>query len=411
MANVTSLLISLCNNFKDSASTSNSGTLPSQSITNPRTKQLQSAEHSTRSAKKTVNIEIQDLNSPRPIPSKLPYPERMKIQSLNDALCRNSAESSKMVYNSMPKRTKARAVNSRRSLINHRYVLKWVSLSSMRTKFRENARRSGKHLASLRLRWLEALTPTSENDTRAATSFNYPHPMDDPFSGSTTNTLPPSSSPMKTSDNFEKFADELAPLDSLPPGNNDLTLKKDLHKENFQFCSNPLFEFDDNFKSSNINSLFEENDKDVEIKSSSSFTLTSLEESEFEAYLEKDSIPLGIDLTLPPTLEVSSSNPTSPTLTEEKVCSWKMPMFFLLVRFVWKMMNQNLIRKKVICLLATYLHQKPKPLSRPQEVEEIKEKEDEVSSDVPIHTIVMPIRITFDNPLLLMIIFFETKRI
>ncbi|GJS80014.1 reverse transcriptase domain-containing protein [Tanacetum coccineum] len=42
---------------------------------------------------------------------------------------------------------------------------------------------------------------------------------DDPFSGSTTNTLPPSSSPMKTSDNLEKFADELAPLDSLPPGN------------------------------------------------------------------------------------------------------------------------------------------------------------------------------------------------
>ncbi|GJS93763.1 ankyrin repeat family protein [Tanacetum coccineum] len=35
----------------------------------------------------------------------------------------------------------------------------------------------------------------------------------------------------------------------------------------------------------------------------------------------------------------------------------------------------------------------------PKEVEEIKEKEDEVSSDVPIHTIVMPIRITFDNPI------------
>ncbi|GKE18497.1 reverse transcriptase domain-containing protein [Tanacetum coccineum] len=31
-------------------------------------------------AKKTVNIEIQDLNSPRPIPSKLPYPERMKVR-------------------------------------------------------------------------------------------------------------------------------------------------------------------------------------------------------------------------------------------------------------------------------------------------------------------------------------------
>ncbi|GKE57271.1 hypothetical protein Tco_1496456, partial [Tanacetum coccineum] len=60
---------------------------------------------------------------------------------------------------------------------------------------------------------------------------------DDPFSGSTTthsNDPSPSSSPVKTSDNIEKFTDELAPLDSLPPGNDDSTLKKDLHKENFQ---------------------------------------------------------------------------------------------------------------------------------------------------------------------------------
>ncbi|GJX90565.1 reverse transcriptase domain-containing protein [Tanacetum coccineum] len=213
---------------------------------------------------------------------------------------------------------------------------------------------------------------------------------DDPFSGSTTNTLPPSSSPVKTSDNFEKFTDELAPLDSLPPGNDDSTLKKDFHEENFQVYSNPLFEFDDNFKSSNVNPLFEENDKDVKIKSSSSFTLTSPEESELEAYLEKDSIPLGIDLTLLPTLKVSSSNPTSPTLTG--VTTPK-------IRFVWRMMNRIAIRKNIICLLATYLHKKPKPLSRPHEVEEIKEKEDNVSSDVQITTIVMPIRITFDNPI------------
>ncbi|GJU25854.1 hypothetical protein Tco_1164475 [Tanacetum coccineum] len=149
--------------------------------------------------------------------------------------------------------------------------------------------------------------------------------------------------------------------------------------------------------SSNVNPLFEENNKDVEIKSSSSSTLTSPEASELEDYLEKDSIPPGIDLTIPSTLEVSSSNPTSPTLTGEKVCSWKTPMFFSLVRFVWKMMTQIAIRKKIICILATYLHKKPKPLS--QEVEEIKENEKEVSSDVPINTIVMPIQITFDNPI------------
>ncbi|GJW81570.1 reverse transcriptase domain-containing protein [Tanacetum coccineum] len=226
---------------------------------------------------------------------------------------------------------------------------------------------------------------------------------DDPFSGSTTipsDTPSPSSSPMKTSDStFEKFTDEFTLPNSLPPGNDVSIHKKDFHEETFRIYLNPLFEFDDNFKYSNVNPLFEENDKDVEIKSSSSFTLTSPEESGFEAYLERDSITPEIDLTLPPTLEVSSSNPTSPTLTGEKVCSWKMSMFFLLVRFVWKMMNHIAIRKNIICLLATYLHKKPKPLSRPQEVEEIKIEEDEVSSDVPINTIVMPIRITFDNPI------------
>ncbi|GJS12050.1 reverse transcriptase domain-containing protein [Tanacetum coccineum] len=77
---------------------------------------------------------------------------------------------------------------------------------------------------------------------------------DDPFSGSTTthsDDPSPSSSPVKTSDNFEKFADELAPLDSATTVN-----------------SNPLFEFDDNFKSSTINPLFDEMEEDVEIKNS-----------------------------------------------------------------------------------------------------------------------------------------------
>ncbi|GJS91171.1 reverse transcriptase domain-containing protein [Tanacetum coccineum] len=128
---------------------------------------------------------------------------------------------------------------------------------------------------------------------------------EDPFSGSTTNSLHPSSSPVKTSDNIEKFTDELAPLDSLPSGNDDSTLKKEFHEVNFQVYSNPLFEFDESFRSSNVNPLFEENNKDVEIKSSSSSTLTSPEASELEDYLEKDSIPPGIDLTLPTTLEVS----------------------------------------------------------------------------------------------------------
>ncbi|GJX34530.1 reverse transcriptase domain-containing protein [Tanacetum coccineum] len=48
----------------------------------------------------------------------------------------------------------------------------------------------------------------------------------------------------------------------------DSTLKKVLHEENFQVNSNPLFEFDDNFKSSTINPLFDEMEENVEIKNS-----------------------------------------------------------------------------------------------------------------------------------------------
>ncbi|GKD03812.1 hypothetical protein Tco_1178786, partial [Tanacetum coccineum] len=142
MANVTSLLTSRCINFKNSASTSNPGTLPSQTVTNPRQQinsittrsgktleepstplvptpvvsnpskepeqnpdtstekvqnpNLENTAHVPSSeeedsifmeipkpkAKKTINVEIQDLNSPNPnsYPSKLPYPERMKVR-------------------------------------------------------------------------------------------------------------------------------------------------------------------------------------------------------------------------------------------------------------------------------------------------------------------------------------------
>ncbi|GJZ71183.1 reverse transcriptase domain-containing protein [Tanacetum coccineum] len=220
---------------------------------------------------------------------------------------------------------------------------------------------------------------------------------EDPFSGSTTNSLHPSSSPVKTSDNIEKFTDELAPLDSLPSGNDDSTLKKEFHEVRFQVTQSSLFEFDESFRSSNMNPLFEENNKDVEIKSSSSSTLTSPEASELEDYLEKDSIPPGIDLTLPTTLEVLSSNPTFPTLTKEKVCAWETPMFFHSPDLCRKNDDSIAIRKKIMCILGqlTYIKKQTSFLKS----EEIKENEKEVSSIVPIDTIVMPIRITFDNPI------------
>ncbi|GKE07435.1 hypothetical protein Tco_1399453, partial [Tanacetum coccineum] len=142
MANVTSLLTSLCNNFKNSAATSNSRTLPSQTVTNPREQinaittrsgkilegpstplvptpvvsipskepeqnpetstdkvQKPSSENTAQvpppedqdsifmeipnpRAKKTVNVEIQEPTSPKhnSYQPKLPYPKRMKVR-------------------------------------------------------------------------------------------------------------------------------------------------------------------------------------------------------------------------------------------------------------------------------------------------------------------------------------------
>ncbi|GJW89146.1 reverse transcriptase domain-containing protein [Tanacetum coccineum] len=242
-------------------------------------------------AKKNVNVEIQDLNSPRPnsYQSKLPYPERMKLRlPLKDALVK------------MPKFNKWLS-----SLLKNKEKLEEIDITTV------NAECS----AIIMNKVLEKLEDREK--------FLYPMgSTNDPFSGST--TIPsdapfPSSSLMKTSDStFEEFTDEFTLPNSLPPGNDDSIHKKDIHEETFRIYSNPLFEFDNNFKSSDVNPLFEEKDKDVEIKSSSSFTLTSPEENELEAYLERDSIPSGIDLNLPPTLEVLSSNPTSPTLIGEK---------------------------------------------------------------------------------------------
>ncbi|GJT64540.1 reverse transcriptase domain-containing protein [Tanacetum coccineum] len=317
-------------------------------------------------AKKTVKVEIQDLNSPRPnsYPSKLPYPERMKVRE-NDKPSAQQSHFLKMFKQlrleiglndalvEMPKVNKWLS-----SLLRNKEKLEEIAITTVNAecsaiimnKVPEKLEDPGKFLipcalqelnrtsaladsgASINLLphsiykklGLEALTPTRMTLELANRSITHPMGIAEdvvvrvdgftfladfvvvnfepdprvpiilgrPFlrtakalidlyeetltlrvgkeeltirlSGSTTSTLPPSSSSVKTSDNLEKFANELAPLDSLPP----------------------------------------ENDKDAEIKFYSSFTLTSPKNSEFEAYLERDSIPQGIDLTLPPTLEV-----------------------------------------------------------------------------------------------------------
>ncbi|GJW20729.1 reverse transcriptase domain-containing protein [Tanacetum coccineum] len=445
MANVTSSLTSLCDNFKNSASTSRSGTLPSQTVTNPRqqinaittrsgktleepstplvptpdasipSKQPElNPETSTEKvqnpnlentahvpppeeeesifmeipkpkAKKTVNVEIQDLNSPRPnsYPSKLPYPERMKVREhdkpsaqhsrflkmfkqlrleigLKDALVempkfnkwlssllRNkekleeiaittvNAECSAIIMNKVPEkledpgkflipcalqeldRTSALADSGASINLLPHSIYKQLGLEAL-TPTRmtlELANRSISHPMGIAedvvvrvdgftfladfvvvnfepdprvpiilgrpfLRTAKALIDLYEEKltlrvgkdelvyyaekSKKNKDKNFVHAIsiidfskDDPFSGSTTthsNDLSPSSSPVKTSDNFEKFADELAPLDSLPPGNDKSTLKKDLHEENFQDHSNPLLdEMEENVEIKNSN--------------------------------------------------------------------------------------------------------------------------------------------------------------
>ncbi|GJV08158.1 reverse transcriptase domain-containing protein [Tanacetum coccineum] len=68
--------------------------------------------------------------------------------------------------------------------------------------------------------------------------------------------------------NPERFTNEPA-LACLPLlGDDESFLKEDVQEEIFQVYSNPLFEFDDNYNSSNINPLFKEILEDVKSKDS-----------------------------------------------------------------------------------------------------------------------------------------------
>ncbi|GJX46092.1 hypothetical protein Tco_0271282 [Tanacetum coccineum] len=82
IANVTSLLTSLCNNFKNLASTSNSGTLPSQTVTNPR-EQINAI--TTRSGKtlegpSTPLVPTPDVSIPSKEPEQNPKTLTEKVQ-------------------------------------------------------------------------------------------------------------------------------------------------------------------------------------------------------------------------------------------------------------------------------------------------------------------------------------------
>ncbi|GJU28313.1 reverse transcriptase domain-containing protein [Tanacetum coccineum] len=93
-----------------------------------------------------------------------------------------------------------------------------------------------------------------------------------------------SSSPVKTSDNLEEFADELTLLDSFLPGNDDSILKKVVQEENFQVYSNPLFEFDDHFTSSNV----DVSDPEVDIDEIDAFLAMEVSSNFEEGYYDSE---------------------------------------------------------------------------------------------------------------------------
>ncbi|GJS79899.1 reverse transcriptase domain-containing protein [Tanacetum coccineum] len=68
--------------------------------------------------------------------------------------------------------------------------------------------------------------------------------------------------------NPERFINAPALACLPPPVDDESFLKEDVQEENFQVYSNPLFEFDDNYNSSDINPLFNEILEDVKSKDS-----------------------------------------------------------------------------------------------------------------------------------------------
>ncbi|GKA23568.1 reverse transcriptase domain-containing protein [Tanacetum coccineum] len=213
-------------------------------------------------AKKTVNVEIQDLNSPRPnsiLQDVSKQQLRLEI-GLKDALVE------------MPKFNKWLS-----SLLRNKEKLEEIAIMTVNAecsaiimnKVPEKLEDPGKFLIPCAL---QELNRTSALADSGASINLLPHSI---YKKLGLEALTPTRMTLELANRSithtnrciarDVFADELASLDSLPPGNDDSTLKEDLHKENFQVYSTPLFEFDDNFKSSTINPLFDEIEEDVEI--------------------------------------------------------------------------------------------------------------------------------------------------
>ncbi|GJZ36308.1 reverse transcriptase domain-containing protein [Tanacetum coccineum] len=142
-------------------------------------------------AKKTVNVEIQEPNSPKPTSYqfKLPYPERMKACSFDSYYSNDTRLANRSPFSypmAIPKDVVVR-------VDGFTFLTDFVVVNFVPDP------RVAIILGRPFLRTAKALIDFGSTTTHS----------DDPS---------PSSSTVKTSDNLEKFTDELTPLNSLPPG-------------------------------------------------------------------------------------------------------------------------------------------------------------------------------------------------
>ncbi|GJX46904.1 hypothetical protein Tco_0272094 [Tanacetum coccineum] len=224
-------------------------------------------------AKKTVNLDP----NPNSYPSKLPYPERMKVREHDKPSAQYSSRNLENVLrllrfrrlelkDSLSEMQKARMLVVE-SIFTSLRILWWIFLNPdpesanySRRPFPSNRKLSYdlyEEKLTLRVGKDELVYYADKSEKNK--DKNCVHAIsiidfskEDPFSGSTTNSLHPSSSPVKTSDNIEKFTDELAPLDSLTIGNDDSTLKKEFyHRSKFSSLPQILYSNSMKFQSSN----------------------------------------------------------------------------------------------------------------------------------------------------------------
>ncbi|GJU15413.1 hypothetical protein Tco_1143379 [Tanacetum coccineum] len=162
-------------------------------------------------AKKTVNVEIQDLNSPRPnsYNLKLPYPEKKKVKRTINQLGLGALTPTRMTLE-LANRSITHPMGIAEDVVvgvdGFTFLADFVVVN-----FEPDPRESDE------LVFYAEKSEKSKNKQFAHAISVIDFLKDEPFSGGTTNysdALPPSSSPVKTSEILEEFADELTQLKS-----------------------------------------------------------------------------------------------------------------------------------------------------------------------------------------------------